>query len=60
MTHELKPEEEHFASAWTKDLENNTPLICVAGKNAKIQVINALTGELTQVSNYMFVDIMLD
>ncbi|PSS25870.1 hypothetical protein M430DRAFT_134729 [Amorphotheca resinae ATCC 22711] len=41
-----EPDSDHFACVWTKDLSTGTPLLCVAGDNAKILIINALTGQL--------------
>ncbi|KAF8859079.1 WD40 repeat-like protein [Acephala macrosclerotiorum] len=38
-------EADHFACAWSKDLETGDPLLCVSGVNAKIKIINVLTGE---------------
>ncbi|KAE8447750.1 hypothetical protein EG329_010144 [Mollisiaceae sp. DMI_Dod_QoI] len=40
-----EPEADHFACAWSKDLVTGDPLLCVSGVNAKIKIINALTGE---------------
>lgn len=40
---------DHYACAWSKDLENGTPLLCVAGGNGKIKIIDALSGELLRV-----------
>ncbi|KAH8593005.1 hypothetical protein B0O99DRAFT_226374 [Bisporella sp. PMI_857] len=42
-------EADHFACAWTKDLETGTPILCVAGHTGKILIIDALTGELQRV-----------
>lgn len=42
-------EADHFACAWSKDLETGDPLLCVSGVNAKIKIINVLTGECLRV-----------
>ncbi|RDL33618.1 uncharacterized protein BP5553_07986 [Venustampulla echinocandica] len=43
---EKEPGEDFFTCAWTKDLKSGEPLLCVAGHNANIKIINALTGKL--------------
>ncbi|KAF4636576.1 hypothetical protein G7Y89_g1497 [Cudoniella acicularis] len=40
------PEEDYYTCVWTKDLESGDPLLCVAGGNANIKIIDALTGKL--------------
>lgn len=39
---------DHYACAWSKDLETGAPLLCVSGGNGKIKIIDALSGELTR------------
>ncbi|TVY52066.1 Polycomb protein eed-B, partial [Lachnellula cervina] len=39
-------EEDYYTCVWTKDFETGDPLLCVAGLNATIKIINALTGKL--------------
>lgn len=34
--------------AWSQDLRTGDPLLCVAGSNAQIKVLNAKTGQLVQ------------
>ncbi|KAG9240075.1 WD40-repeat-containing domain protein [Calycina marina] len=45
---DLETDTDHFACAWTKDLKTNEPLLCVAGTNAKILIIEILSGKLIQ------------
>jgi polycomb protein EED len=45
----LEADADHYACAWSKDLETGTPLLCVSGGNGKIKIIDALSGELTRV-----------
>lgn len=55
LSHQFEPDEQpgvnHFACAWSKDLITGDPLLCVSGTNAKIKVINVLTGECLRVSD---------
>lgn len=44
-----EPENENYACAWSKDLNDGTPLLCVGGDSGKIKIINALTGALRRV-----------
>ncbi|KAL2061958.1 hypothetical protein VTL71DRAFT_7336 [Oculimacula yallundae] len=37
---------EHFACAWSKDIETGTPLLCVAGASGQIKVLDVVTGKL--------------
>ncbi|TVY37619.1 Polycomb protein, partial [Lachnellula subtilissima] len=39
-------EEDYYTCVWTKDFETGDPLLCVAGLNATIKIISALTGKL--------------
>ncbi|TVY49469.1 Polycomb protein, partial [Lachnellula occidentalis] len=39
-------EEDYYTCVWTKDFQTGDPLLCVAGLNATIKIINALTGKL--------------
>ncbi|KAH8804733.1 WD40-repeat-containing domain protein [Xylogone sp. PMI_703] len=41
-----EPDADHYTCAWTKNMQNGDPLICIAGATGKVKVINALTGEL--------------
>lgn len=44
--------EDLYACVWTKNLATGDPLLCVAGELGKVKIINALTGELHQVTMY--------
>ncbi|KAH6673785.1 WD domain-containing protein [Halenospora varia] len=46
---EGEPEEDYYTCVWTKDLESGDPLLCVAGNNANIKVIDVLRGKLLRV-----------
>ncbi|CZT00469.1 related to `extra sex combs` protein (WD-40 repeat family protein) [Rhynchosporium graminicola] len=37
---------EHYACAWSRDVETGLPLLCVAGLSAQIKVFNVITGDL--------------
>jgi hypothetical protein len=49
---ELQLDADNFACVWSKDLVTGVPLLCVAGTNAKIKIINALTGKLHRVGDF--------
>jgi len=44
-----QPDVDHYACAWSKNMTTGDPLLCVAGVNAKIKVINIKTGNIVQV-----------
>ncbi|PQE29206.1 wd domain-containing protein [Rutstroemia sp. NJR-2017a BBW] len=45
----LLEETDNYACAWTKDLATGKPLICVAGANAKIKIIDVQSGTIQRV-----------
>ncbi len=54
-------EADHYACAWSKDVENGTPLLCVSGSNGKIKIIDALSGKLLRVGeSYLMNEICAD
>ncbi|KAM3084884.1 hypothetical protein ACMFMG_003329 [Clarireedia jacksonii] len=42
-------ETDNYACAWTKDLATGRPLICVAGANAKIKIIDVQSGTIQRL-----------
>ena len=44
-----KVEEDCYACVWTRNPDNGTPLLCVAGNGALIKIIDATTGKLLRV-----------
>ncbi|RAL59676.1 hypothetical protein DID88_000309 [Monilinia fructigena] len=44
-----EPSADHYTCCWTKDLATKTPLLCVAGVDAKIKIFDVLSGKLLRV-----------
>ncbi|KAA8573306.1 hypothetical protein EYC84_003794 [Monilinia fructicola] len=44
-----EPSADHYTCCWTKDLATKTPLLCVAGVDAKIKIFDVLSGKLVRV-----------
>jgi hypothetical protein len=46
-----QPNTDNCSIAWAQ-AEDGSPLLCYAGSTALIKIVNALTGELVQVSDF--------